>query len=258
MNDESPRRRSIFLASVGVSLLGCALLVLHVKRLERDIAGGEHVSLLALRQDVSAGQPIAEDLLIPHDVPRRYVDAREVLAEDMPRILGVPVAIDLEANQTLAWTDLVNTSRRDSALAERIPRGMRAISIEPTSRHPLGGLLRAGDRVDVLLTRSAISRESKVTLPIVQNVLVLAVGDRMNATSAPEKARLAGLVTLLVTVEQAGFLAHARQDGELSLILRNQHDLEIDPRSQPTRDADLFQAKTGTQRMRRATLERVD
>lgn len=259
MNDESSRRRSILLASVGISLLGCALLVLHVKRIERDISGGKRVALLALRQDISAGEPITEDLLVPHEVPQRYVDSREVLAEDTPRILGVPAAIDLEANQTLAWTDLASTSRRDSALAERIPRGMRAISIEPSSRRPLGGLLRAGDRVDVLLTQSAIPSESgAVTVPVVQNVLVLAVGDRMDTAAAQDKASLAGLVTLLVTVEQAGFLAHARKDGDLSLVLRNQHDLEIDQRWQPTRNADVFQEKTRTQRARRTTLERVD
>lgn len=259
MVDGATRRRVTLVVSMALSLLGCVLLLVHVKRVERDIVGGTQVSLLSLRQDVEAGRPLAEDLLVPHEVPQRYVDSRQVLAEDLPRILGVPLAIDLEANQTLAWTDLAITSRRDSALADRIPRGMRAISIHLSHQGPLGGLLQAGDRVDVLLTRPAPGSESRaVTAPIVQNVLVLAVGDSMNASVKAEKSHASRVVTVLVTVEQAGHLAHVKGDGRLSLVLRNKHDLEVDQGWRPTHDDDVLHLQTATQRAQRTLLERVD
>jgi Flp pilus assembly protein CpaB len=65
-------------------------------------------------------------------------------------------------------------------------------------------------------------------------------------------------VTLLVTVEQASLLVQARRGGELSLILRNEEDLEINEGLAETDDSDILELEERERRQRRAPIERVD
>jgi pilus assembly protein CpaB len=245
--------------SLGVALVGSLLFGVYIQRLEHEVSGGEPVSLLALRNDVRAGELIAEELLIAHEVPESYVESRQVLASSLPRVLGVRTSIDLEANQTLAWTDLVSTPRHDRVLSDNVPLGMRAMSITQSERRSFGGLLRPGDRVDVLVTKLPSKDDSRaVTVPLLQNVLILAVGDSMRATRRDETQAGSTIVTLLLSVDQAALLAHAKRDGHLNLILRNQDDLELSEGLPEIDDSDVLDHDKRARRQRRVILERVD
>lgn len=251
--------RAPLLASLAVAAAGCLLLAIYIRQFQRAASGGEPVVLLALRKDVPAGAPLQEQMLIAHAVPESYVEARQVLASDLPRVLGVRTAIELEANQTLAWTDLVSTPRERTSLSERIPPGMRAMSIEQPRRRGLNDLLRPGDRVDVLLTRLEPGPDGRtVTLYVLQNVLVLAVGNEIEVAYGERASTRADLITLLLTVDQASLLAHAQRSGELSLTLRNQNDLEINQGLPKTDDSDVLVETKRERRQRRLIMERVD
>jgi pilus assembly protein CpaB len=251
--------KTAFHVSLTAALVGSLLFGIYVQRLKREVSGGKPVSLLAFRHDVGAGDLITEELLIAHDVPESYVESRHVLASDLPHVLGVRTAIDLEGNQTLAWTDLVSTPRDDRALSDNIPLGMRAMSITQPERRSFGGLLRPGDRVDVLVTRLPSRDDTRaVTVPLLQNVLVLAVGDSMHATRWESDQRGGAVVTLLLSIDQAALLAHARRNGQLNLILRNQDDLELSEGLPETDDSDILDHDKRARRQRRVILERVD
>jgi len=258
--ERTARSRNLpLLASVAVALLGSVLLAAYVRQFQRTAVGGPPVALLALRQGVPAGEPIREEMLISHAVPETYVESRQVLASEKPRILGVRTAVDLEANQTLAWTDLASTRRERSSLAERIPRGMRGMSIEQSSRKAFGELLQPGDRVDVLLSKMRAEPEARaVTIPLLQNILVLAVGNDLGASYPQGDPSRTDFVTLLLTVEQAGLLVHAKLDGELSLTLRNERDLEVNESLPETDDSDVLIQEKRARRQRRLRIERVD
>ena len=254
----SPARLPL-LASVSVGLLGAVLLAVYMREFERRAAGGAPVALVATRRDVSAGEPLSETMLITHVVPESYVEQRQVLAADLSKVLGVRAAIDLAANQTLAWTDLVSTPRHLASLSARVPPGMRAVSIEHAGRRTFGELLRPGDRVDVLLTRSQPNTDSRlVTVPLLQNLLILAVGDSIRATHLEGSPTRPDSVTVLVTIEQASLLAQARHGGEITLALRNESDLEIAEDLPETDDSDIFQLEKRADRQRRVLIERVD
>jgi pilus assembly protein CpaB len=255
----APASRIPLLVSIAVGALGCVLLAIYVRQFQRAAAGGTPVALLATRRDVSAGEPLDEQMLIAHFVPESYVEARQVLASEMPRVLGVRAAIDLEANQTLAWSDLVSTRRDQGSLSTRVPKGMRAMSIEQTGRRAFGELLRPGDRVDVLLTKARPGAEGRaVTISLLQNILVLAVGSSIGATYVDSTPSRPDSVTLLVTVDQASLLAHAKRGGEISLTLRNESDLEINEGLPETDDSDVLMQEKRAQRQHRTPIEKVD
>ncbi len=259
MSSGAPSTRVPLLVSLAVAGLGCVLLATYVRQFQREAAGGSPISLLAMRRDVPAGEALNEQMLIAHTVPENYVESRQVLASELPRVLGVRAAIDLEANQTLAWTDLASTPRDRETLSARVPPGMRAMSVEQGGRAALGQLLRPGDRVDVLLTRSEPGPDGRVvTVPLLQNILLLAVGNSIRATYLEAAPTRADFVTLLLTVDQSSLLAHAKRGGELTLALRNENDLEVNEGLPETDDSDVFVHEKRAQRQRRVLIERLD
>ena len=251
--------RMAMLGSLAVAVLGFVLLSVYVRQFQREATGGEPVELLAMRQDVAAGAPLTEQMLVVRTLPASYLEGRQVLASELPRVLGVRAAIGLEANQTLLWTDMATTPHDRSSFSSRIPKGMRAMSVVGMGRRVFGDLMRPGDRVDVLLTKAKPGSEAKVvTVPLLQNLLVLAVGSSFNATVEDASPVGSDSVTLLVTVDQASLLAQARRDGTLSLVLRNEDDLEINEGLLETDDSDVLEQEKRARRQRRLRIEKVD
>lgn len=251
--------RTAIIASVTVAAFGFVLLGVYVRQFQREATGGDPVALLATRQDVQPGTPLTEQMLLVRTLPQSYVEERQVLATELPRVLGVRSSIALEANQTLLWTDLATTPRDRSSLSSRIPKGMRAMSVAGTARRSLGELMRPGDRADVLLTKAKPGSEARVvTVPLLQNVLILAVGASFGAADQQSSALRSDSVTLLVTIDQASLLAQARRDGTLSLVLRNEDDLEINEGLDETDDSDVLEQEKRARRQRRLRIEKVN
>jgi pilus assembly protein CpaB len=251
--------RNAVVASIGVATVGAMLLGVYVRQFQRETSGGEPIALLAMRQDVAAGVPLNEQMLVVRRLPESYVESRQVLASDLPRVLGVRASIPLEANQTLLWTDLAGTLLHRASLSTRIPRGMRAMAVTGAGRSAFGELIRPGDRVDVLLTKTKPGPEADVvTVPLLQNVLVLAVGDDFDAMVKEVHSRASDSVTLLVTVDQASLLAQARHSSSLSLALRNENDLAINEGLPETNDSDILELEKRASRQRRLRIEKVD
>ena len=251
--------RVAILASLVVAVIGFVLLSIYVRQFQREASGGDPVELLAMRQDVAAGAPLTEQTLVVRTLPERYLEGRQVLASDLPRVLGVRASIGLEANQTLLWTDLATTSHDRRSFSSRIPKGMRAMSVAGMGRRAFGNLMRPGDRVDVLLTKARTGSEARVvTVPLLQNILVLAVGSSFGATVEEDSPLRSDTVALLVTIDQASLIAQARRDGALSFVLRNEDDLEINEGLAETDDSDVLEQEKRARRQRRLRIERVD
>lgn len=251
--------RTALLASIAVTALGFVLLTIYVRQFQREVRGGDPVELLAMRQDVALGMPLTEQMLVVRTLPDSYLEDRQVLATDLSRVLGVRASIDLEANQTLLWTDLATTPTDRRSFSSRIPKGMRAMSVAGAGRRAIGNLMRPGDRVDVLLTKAKPGPDPRVvTLPLLQNLLVLAVGGSFTATDQETSSIGSDSVTLLVTIDQASLLAQARRDGTLSLVLRNEDDLEINEGLTETDDSDVLEQEKRARRQRRLQIERLD
>jgi pilus assembly protein CpaB len=250
--------RSAMFASAGVAVLGFLMLALYVRQLRLETTGGRPVDLLAMRRDVDIGAPLDEEMLVVRAVPEAYVEDRQVRAADLSRVLGVSVSVGLRAGQTLLWTDLATAVREQVSLSSRIPRGMRAMAITSTSNDTFGGLLSPGDRVDVLLTRAKPGAEQRVvTIPLLQNLLVLAVGDNVASPDSVAARVRRGSVSVLLTVEQAALLAQGQREGTLRLVLRNENDIEIAQSLGETDDTDVLDQERRSTRMRQKRLERV-
>lgn len=246
------------LIASAVALLGFVLLGAYMRHFERTASGGEPIALLALRTQVAAGDRLSKDMLVAHDVPSSYVESRQVRAADLSRVVGVRTAIDLEPNQTLAWTDLSIARKRSATLASRIPAGMRAMGVRRTGRAGFFSLLRPGDRVDVLLTTDDGVDADVLTLPLLQNVIVLAVGDSIRPAYLDPSASRSDEVTLLVSANHAALLAQALRRGDVSLALRNERDLDVTAAGVRADDHALVASEARQTIAERPRIEKVD
>jgi pilus assembly protein CpaB len=207
-------------AATGAALLGH----LYLERLEAEVSGGPKVALVVAAEDVPLGSRVTDKVLAVRDVPQAYVDPRQVRASDTKRILGVRLSSELKANDPVLWSDMNQSTGAPRLLSGLVEHGMRAISFDARSSD-FGGLLRPGDRVDVLFSEGD-KGDGRSTRTLLQNLLVLAVGsDISSVDEATPRGGRAGSVTLAVTVEGAQIITQARDQGRLSLTLRNPDDI---------------------------------
>ena len=100
-------------------------------------------------------------------------------------------------------------------MAMNLSPGMRAVSIKIDAVSGVAGFVAAGDRVDILLTRTP--QGQLVSSVILQDITVIAVDRRANAETT--RARIWRTVTVEVDTVQAQKLALEQQMGTLSLTL---------------------------------------
>ena len=219
------------------------LVHLYLERLEAEVSGGPKIPVLVAADDVPIGTPLSEKSLAVRDLPQAYVEARHVKASELKKVLGARTASGLKANEALLWSDLTQFSDHGRMLSGLIQNGLRAVSLDGRSID-FEGLLRPGDRVDVVFTGSDKDGPSGTTITLLQNLLVLSVGGDITRSDDPNKRGYShGSVTLSATVEQAQVLTQAQTRGRLTLTLRNSEDITVAQGVPETTSRDLLPAK---------------
>ena len=119
-----------------------------------------------------------------------------------------------------------------SGMASLIPPGMRAVSVRVSDVIGVVGFVMPGTRVDVLLlTGNPTSGSEEQTTTVLENVAVIASGQKLDRSSSGEPQNTP-VITLLVSPEDAKKLTLACSKGRIRLILRH-------PQQQPMPDMPL-------------------
>lgn len=226
--DELTMKKAALLASVGAALASGVLGHLYYLQLETEVSGGPRVAVLVAAKDIPVGATVAESSLAVREIPQAYVEERQVRAADVKKVLGVRVPGGLKMNEGLLWTDLSTFSDHVRVLSRLVENGMRAVALDGRAAS-FDGLLRPGDRVDVLFTAASRDDATQTTATLVQNLLVLSVGsnlDRGDANAAPAGGR-GTAVSVAASVQQAELLTLSAQRGRLTLTLRNPDDVLV-------------------------------
>lgn len=225
------------LAAVGAAVLGIVMLGLYMQRFEDEASGGEPILVLTAVQDIPLGVALTADMVVARELPAAYLEDRHITVADQERVMGVRVVSGIRAGESILWTDLATTTDTSRDLSSLVRNGMRAITIQADQSATFGGLVRPGDRVDVLMTLTRPSAgptisldEDRVTIALLQNLLVLAAGQDTGAIQRAASTRpptQMNDVTLSTTVEQAQLLAFSQQRGRLTLLLRHPDDITV-------------------------------
>lgn len=116
-----------------------------------------------------------------------------------------------------------------ATLSSILPEELRAVSIPVNQVTGVAGFVRAGDVVDVLLTRQipgdGASPSDQMTNVVLENVLVLAIDQVADENQTDPK--LGQTATVQTDIVGAQKLTLARQIGALSLALRNVENQDV-------------------------------
>ena len=180
------------------------------------------VRVIAASRDLPAGTRLRKGdfrqvSVVERDIPRMAILDEKVALD---RVLLYPV----NGNEPLT-TSKLTTVAGGEGLPSTIEPGKRAISVNFTDATGVAGLIQPRAHVDVLFTRTGSMAEAVSTI-ILQDVVVLAIGRATESQPLdPKAARPQNqTATLLVTPEQAQKIELAKNQGKISLALRNPLD----------------------------------
>ncbi len=249
--------RTTLLASLSVAILGGVLFALHLRHFEARATGGEKVTVVFVASPVEEGQAITQANLGFRQVPRFFVEDRHIRASQLPQVLGVPAQRKLNPGFWLNWNDVGAESARHVNLSHSVSDGQRAFTVELES-YSFGKMVAAGDKVDVLVTARRPEGTMQLTTVLIQNVLVLAVGQRQASlnqggrSANDERGRGRGnrMVTLSLNLHESAVLFHALEFADrLALVVRNPEDETLVTENIPvTTDLDLVEAQVRAER----------
>lgn len=160
----------------------------------------------------------------------------KIAEKDMPRmaITEEAAALDqillhpINSNETFAKNKFASMGGAEG-ISATIENGKRAVSVPVTDATGAGGLIQPRSHVDVMFTRTGSMREA-LTTTILQDVIVLSIGRLTEAGQAVDMKvtrPLTQAATLLVTPEEAKKLELAKNQGKISLALRNPLDKSV-------------------------------
>ncbi len=213
---------------------------------ERSLAAQhERATVLYARFDLPARTIMNVDLVETREVPRMYMeqDAYEVKSQsDIKLVTNLVTAVRIPKGNQITQSALVSLSP-EAGLSVKVPPGYRGCVLP--LENDLLRLIKPGDRVDILVTFDAVlgdSRKEKVTVTILQNVLVLGVGTNLgqglNAAQAKAKDAAAAAdqsfsekaaLSLALNPNEAQYLALSMKQGELAVVVRGLGDVELHP-----------------------------
>lgn len=180
------------------------------------------MKLVVAARDMKTGDKLSPEVLREVDwpaatVPKGVFRTKDaILKGSEERVLVEAVA---ENEPVLARK--VSGFGETGPMAAQLGDGMRAITIKVSEDAGVGGFAQAGDRVDVLLTRSNLRDETggqtkAYTATLVQDARVLATDQQ---TQRRDKTTPPKAVTLEVSAEDAQKLVLGAAVGQLSLTL---------------------------------------
>jgi len=199
---------------------------------------------------------IVGDLLETRSIPQQFV--QPYAAVRIMDALGLYTKVPIAKGEQLMTNKLRRTSERPigDTLSAVTPEGKRAVTIGIDALTGVGGFVRPNDMVDVLWTfqvpQPGSQERELVTVPLFQNVTVLGVGSEIIGTTPssddkkpPAPAAGSNTVTLALEPQAAAVLLYAREQGQITLVLRSRMEKEQRVEIAPANMATVMESVLG-------------
>ena len=175
-------------------------------------------AVVVAAKKIPAGTKIVEADLAIKQLPAKAIP--KDYPSSIESIVGMIAKTSLEIDEIVTEGRLVGEGA-GGGLAVVIPQGFRAVTVRVNEVSGVGGFLNPGDRVDLI---SVLKRneDETVSKTILQNVLVLAVGDKIvdpSSVSEPQQ-KIVSQVTFALSPSDSEKVALASEVGQMHLVLR--------------------------------------
>jgi pilus assembly protein CpaB len=205
----------------GVSLISAGLLVWFLYANTVAPKTEAQAAVLAASRDMPLGTLLTGSSVKSVKYPARDVPKGALLktSDAVGHVLLFPISMNepILASKVSAITSTEGVS-------STIEQGFRAVSVPVTDATGVAGLIQPNSHVDVLFTRPGTMTEASTSI-ILQNVRVLSTGRSLaTGAAADTKAPRSPVVTLVMSPQDAQKLELAKNEGKISLSLRNPLD----------------------------------
>lgn len=179
-------------------------------------------AVVVAADDLPAGSRISVDRVAVRDIPAEWISSEALAPEDFDYVQGAMLSRAVKRGEPVLHGHIEQP--RQQPFSAQLAAGRRAITIPVDEISSLSGMLEPGDFIDLYV--SFEHRRRRVTVPLLQNVRVLATGRQHEAGAAGTDGYRRGYatVTLDASPEEAVKLVAARQQGSISAMLRHGTD----------------------------------
>ncbi len=230
------KQKLLLVAAIFFGLLAFVLTYQQIEHERNKVLGlTKDIAFVSFKRAMASGEEIKADDIERRDEKRiRRQELNEVLWAQSSSIIGRKLDVPVAKGHILQWSDLKPASTRKEGLTSIIPMGYRAVAIPVDNISSVAGLIRPGNHIDIIGTFRFPEMQGDraldtLTLTLLQNVIVLAVGNNMGkAFTANETVqRSYSSVTLSLSPNEVEMIVFAAQKGKLTLSLRNYEETEI-------------------------------
>jgi pilus assembly protein CpaB len=187
----------------------------------------EMVKVLFVKRHLSAGTKLMQSDIDVMKFPLKSVSSDMVKSHEIIEIAGKVLRREINRGGPLFHSDFLTERRK---VITSIAKGRRLVSVPVNQISGVSGLIKPGNRVDILLTYIAESNALKnvsKTILLLQNVSVYAT-DSTTATLPQrfgfKKKNSYSTLTLSVTPTEAALLTNATSLGSIGFLLRSNED----------------------------------
>jgi pilus assembly protein CpaB len=215
------RNRLLMIGFIALAIAGLVSIAVY-KNLQSNRSGNQ-----------APGEEIlvaADDLQVGTKIEEKDIKFVRFPSSDLPtgvfhiknKVIGRGVVAPISRGEFILTNKLAGENA-GSGLPSLIPPGMRAVSVRVNDTTSVSGFVLPGTRVDVLLTGSPQGSAEPQTTTVLENVAVIATGQRLERNSAGDP-QTTPVITLLVSPDDAQKLTLASNQGHIQLALRNPMD----------------------------------
>lgn len=224
-----------WLVLVGFLTLALGMFVSHqvYRTLQSRTAYAKAVDVVVAASDIGVGAKIEDKDIKVVKVPVAIAPPGSLSRKS--QALGRGVVLPIAKGEFILPNKLA-AENAGSGLPGLIPPGMRAVSVRVNEMVAVAGFVVPGTRVDVLLTGTpGENNEQQTTTTVLENVAVIAAGQRLECKNSAGEPQIVPVITLLVSPEDAKKLTLASSEGRIQLIRRNPQEQEVplSPRLKP-------------------------
>ena len=185
---------------------------------QKTVSVTDTTPVLVAAKDIVPGSVLSKDLVKVVDWPK---------ANPVAGALSEPEKLDNRVvRQHLVAGEIILEGKLApvgtlGGMAGIIENDRRAVTVKVDEASGVAGFIMPGNRVDVLFTadKSAFT-DDPVTKTVLQNLLVLGIGQDLETQKNGEKPKVVPTVTMEVSPEEGERLALAAKEGHITLALR--------------------------------------
>lgn len=178
------------------------------------------VPVVVAAADLNVGDMVSAGTAQVRNIPKAYVHIDAIHPSRFAELEGKQIMHAVKAGEPILKIHVSHV--KVEGLASLLGEGQRAVTIPVDKLDTHSGFLSPGDYVDLMVTLKDGERDR--TVPLMQNIRVLATGTDIDDGIEEKDQKRYGEITLGVTPLYATKLIHAQTVGDISVLLRRPED----------------------------------